>query len=546
MPPPQTPTATAQQPKEIRKSPRTLKREAVERRKARYEQAQLEYDAAEKKAAARKKLNARKPSAKRKRANSTKEKTPPGKQNKPSTGKGAQKVDFDLLDDEDHDDDDDGVGGKDDGGIDDDNPTTNNEIDEDVNGNYNPIVGKAKVDNDENKDDPSYHDDDEDSSSTSGSEPSMPPADFDTETEDAPVENGKDTGGSGRQRIYEKKRRDGDRRGVSTTSSHTAAMSVQPIQVVRTQTAAATIPPGMDRLIHIRGMSRSESLKCRQKFVTQRLNTFVKTDLFRKIKFVNSDTGLQRAMKKVMDHEDVQPQHRLNFQRIYETAFSEALNTKRSACEQSAGKIVRKTIDEFEESLEEFFTMDEVMKLRRATTDRERKAFFWFFDKYIECVSGKRLWGAKKVVELVSKATDNDAGQNNAIVTKSDEAFALLIFENYEQKWKSQRETLANNGNIQRMKGKYTGRASGHCKYGGWNAEGIRRFNELRNLVEEDRASPQAEIMEKELLQYCRNHSKRGGNHGGDTCQEDQQGDNNTESEVRNATFEEAGWDSDE
>ena len=141
--------------------------------------------------------------------------------------------------------------------------------------------------------------------------------------------------------------------------------------------------------------------------------------------------------------------------------------------------------------LEEFFTLEEVMKLRRATTERKRKAFFWFFDKYIVCVSGKRLWGAKKVVELVSKAKDNDGGRNNVVVTKSDEAFALLIFGNYEQKWKSQRETLANNGNLQRMKGKYTGRASGHCKYGGWNAKGIRRFNELRKLVEEDRASPE-------------------------------------------------------
>ena len=178
---------------------------------------------------------------------------------------------------------------------------------------------------------------------------------------------------------------------MSTTTSHTATMSVQPIPVVRTQTAACPIPPDMDERIHFRGMSRSESLKCRQKFVTQRLNTFVKTDLFRKIKFVNSNTGLKKAMKLLMDHEDVQPQHCLNFQRIYETAFSEALNTKRSACEQSAGKIVRKTIDDFEELGEESFTMDEVLKLRRATTERERKAFFWFFEKYIECVSGKRL-----------------------------------------------------------------------------------------------------------------------------------------------------------
>ena len=46
---------------------------------------------------------------------------------------------------------------------------------------------------------------------------------------------------------------------------------------------------------------------------------------------------------------------------------------------------------------------DEVSKLRRANTDRERKAFFWFFGMFLECVSEKRHWGGKKYLELVSK-----------------------------------------------------------------------------------------------------------------------------------------------
>jgi hypothetical protein len=254
---------------------------------ARCKQAEIEYAEAEKKVAARKKLNARGKGTKRKRANggnatkSTKRKRQSGKQNKTSARRGAQNVKFDLLDDDDHDDDNNDVGGNDDDG-DNDDDTTNDEIDEDINGNYYIV----------NKDDPTYHHDDEESKSDSDSEPSMPPADFDTEAEDTLVENGKDLETSGRQGNYKNNSRDGDRRGMSTTTSHTATMSVQPIPVVRTQIAAAPISPDMDELIHIHGMSRSESLKCRQKFVTQRLNTFVKTDLFRKIKFVNSDTGL--------------------------------------------------------------------------------------------------------------------------------------------------------------------------------------------------------------------------------------------------------------
>ena len=45
---------------------------------------------------------------------------------------------------------------------------------------------------------------------------------------------------------------------------------------------------------------------------------------------------------------------------------------------------------------------------------------------------------------------------------------------------------------------------SGHCKYGGWSRDGTARFNELYNLVAEDRSCPQAEAMETELLAFCR------------------------------------------
>jgi hypothetical protein len=43
-----------------------------------------------------------------------------------------------------------------------------------------------------------------------------------------------------------------------------------------------------------------------------------------------------------------------------------------------------------------------------------------------------------------------------------------------------------------RRRGKYTGAAakSGHCKFGGWNREGMARFNELYVMVREDRTCP--------------------------------------------------------
>jgi hypothetical protein len=84
----------------------------------------------------------------------------------------------------------------------------------------------------------------------------------------------------------------------------------------------------------------------------------------------------EQAIKLVMDRENVPDQQRGQFQMLYESVFNEALNTKRSSCEQSGGKIVRQSIAEFAESGEDFFTVDELSTLRRAKTDREQKAFF--------------------------------------------------------------------------------------------------------------------------------------------------------------------------
>jgi hypothetical protein len=83
------------------------------------------------------------------------------------------------------------------------------------------------------------------------------------------------------------------------------------------------------------------------------------------------------------------------------------MNTKKSSCEQAGGKIVRESIAIFkDQGEEEFFTINQLCKLRRATTERERKAFFWFFATYLECVCGRKSRGKQKQYALVSKATE--------------------------------------------------------------------------------------------------------------------------------------------
>jgi hypothetical protein len=154
--------------------------------------------------------------------------------------------------------------------------------------------------------------------------------------------------------------------------------------------------------------------------------------------FINSDTMFQKAFKLVIDQEAVPPHQQGQFQMLYKSVFNKSLNTKRrSSCKQADGnKIVGESIVIFkDQGEEEFFTINEQCKLRRATTKRERKAFFWFFGSDVEYVYGRRCWGKQKQYKMVSKATE-ESGRGK-LVTKSDEAFALLLFDNYIEKWKN-------------------------------------------------------------------------------------------------------------
>jgi hypothetical protein len=122
-------------------------------------------------------------------------------------------------------------------------------------------------------------------------------------------------------------------------------------------------------------------------------------------------------------------------------------------------------------------------------------------------------------------------GTREKIVTKSDEAFALLLYENYIDKWKTQGNIEGNedeqyedceeednkkeddddsvhSAGSQKMKtiskavrGKYTCHNNGTMKYEGWSDQGMTRFNELFDLVKKDRKCPRAAVMEKEFLE---------------------------------------------
>jgi len=144
-------------------------------------------------------------------------------------------------------------------------------------------------------------------------------------------------------------------------------------------------------------------------------------------------------------------------------------------------------------------TVQELCLLRQGSNE----VFFWFAGNLLESVTGiNNAWGAEKYfIESMTTATD---GKGNSWVTVSDEAFALLLYENYVEKWK----TRYNNGwsvrGAKRMMGKYSSSSSGNQTQSGWSPSGLKRFNELVELVIRDRKSDGAAEKEKLLYQYNR------------------------------------------
>ena len=303
-----------------------------------------------------------------------------------------------------------------------------------------------------------------------------------------------------------------------------------------------------------------------EKNVAQRITIFVKNNLFRRIKFVTSQASFTKAFQKVREVE--RPKNPYVFQLTYEKCFTKALNQKRSTCEQSGSQIARDAIKDFKKRGEEFFTFEEFCKLRRSTSEREKRAFFWFFNNFLECVCGANVLRNAKTTQLISAARESNGSK---IVSVSDEAFGLLLIDNYLEKWKVVADEEAggtgprteNNGTTteaetgsgqgiqkkaRRMAGKYTQKKAGQCKYSGWSRDGISQFNALRKVVEEDRACPEAEQMEKELMRFCRASAgkKNAGDNQDDELDAGGAAPNNTLERAEAMVPVEADWDSDD
>jgi len=117
-----------------------------------------------------------------------------------------------------------------------------------------------------------------------------------------------------------------------------------------------------------------------------------------------------------------------------------------------------------------------------------------FLDRFVRAVVGAGKYDSMSASHNLSN-----------FVCVGDEAFALLVYENQEDRW-WEMHTTGSTKSAKQAKftdGGKSSRQSGRSRLGkGWDNAGIKRFNQLCKMVHNDRVSAHAKSFEKEYQQH--------------------------------------------
>jgi hypothetical protein len=163
--------------------------------------------------------------------------------------------------------------------------------------------------------------------------------------------------------------------------------------------------------------------------------------------------------------------------------------------------------------------------------------FVWYWNVMLpKCAGSGQVWkeSQRHFAIMSEAATGNDP--KNLYITPSTEAFAALSIENCRTKWtnfipiradhpgknikvcKYQKKTTIvppvgtefehDGGDIrlygEKFHGKYTSADGGQQKFGGWDNDGLMRFNELHKMAKEGRKKADCKVIERASLAIVR------------------------------------------
>ena len=120
----------------------------------------------------------------------------------------------------------------------------------------------------------------------------------------------------------------------------------------------------------------------------------------------------------------------------------------------------------------------------------------WYCDSFLSVIVGKKNYNQRKYQEVAS-----------SIVTRSDEAFLLVIIENSIDRWTAK---VSDPGKKEGdwPEPKYTSNANDNKKYLGWSTAGINCYNNYMTVIVPKTRDASKE-MEVQLREQYRNETAR-------------------------------------
>ena len=185
----------------------------------------------------------------------------------------------------------------------------------------------------------------------------------------------------------------------------------------------------------------------------------------------------------------------------YASTIRIALNKQRNYVQQEVREVMELVFREQKEA--EYPNVEQMMniivrdKMDRDTPKPERELYEKLFDNYwnvlIPKVAGHSSWGPNKRHHGLLSFHKEDPNDKDAIpyVSASDEAFLAVLWMNCYNKWAYKAECSRNNtepdANHEAMQTPYTNAKGGQKRFGGWTADGIKKFDDLKAKIDKNR-----------------------------------------------------------
>ena len=229
--------------------------------------------------------------------------------------------------------------------------------------------------------------------------------------------------------------------------------------------------------------------------------------VFSKCKFVTNEKQELNLGKLMWKYGGVPKEHkedRNHFIHTYSAHIKKAVFDQRSYVQTEFRKIFFKC----KKKGEHFPTVEELTKCiaRDINTEDEFKVFMYYCEEFLGKMVGASEWSVKtRCFTTISAATRQN--MDVPLISPSDEAFVALVVDNCYKRWDNEaKEEGTRPPDAPKPKkiatnGKYRVTDGGQSKYGGWNGDGIAKYNELLAMTKEARKSERCKQVEECCLQ---------------------------------------------